>query len=145
MELLEAAALAKLKMLEHKLYDWKFVWNNRKVHLGLCRYGRKSIELSKSYVNLNTVELVLDTILHEIAHALDTSRSHHGPQWKQICLNIGARPVRVKANAIMPDTYKHEYKCPKCGYVFKMHRRLSDEKHRWHRTCGRTHLLVKIK
>jgi predicted SprT family Zn-dependent metalloprotease len=88
----QAAQLARQKMAEHGLHDWQFALNGRfKNILGQCCYGRKLIELGKDFVSANGQAEVLDTILHEIAHAL-TQGAGHGPVWKAMCLKIGARP-----------------------------------------------------
>ena len=38
-----------------------------------------------------------DTILHEVAHAL-TPGDNHGPLWRRVCRQIGARPERCYTN-----------------------------------------------
>lgn len=89
----QAAQLAKQKMAEHGLQDWKFAMNGRlKNTLGRCCYSIRTIELGKDYVAANDLPQVLDTILHEIAHALAGPNAGHGPVWKSVCLKIGAKP-----------------------------------------------------
>jgi predicted SprT family Zn-dependent metalloprotease len=139
----EAKQLALLHMEEHRILDkFKFFFEDCKRSLGRCHYGRiKKITLSKWYVENNKEELVEDTILHEIAHALDyleRGYSNHDAPWKKICVRIGARPERCSKNADKPKghykysvtccdkTYgKHRmsrgrtYSCPKCGKRIK--------------------------
>lgn len=51
-----------------------------------------------------------DTILHEIAHALNYySEKSHGPKWKKICKILGCVPL---SNMVIP----YEIKCQTCGY-----------------------------
>ena len=65
------------KHLSNDKFDWQFKFDNSKRRFGQCVYGRKyglpyhMIKLSKPLVALNSEEQVRDTILHEIAHALD--------------------------------------------------------------------------
>jgi hypothetical protein len=47
---------------------------------GTCRYSRKLITLSRQLIELNDQARVLDTILHEIAHALAGPKTGHGPE-----------------------------------------------------------------
>ncbi len=42
---------------------------------------------------------ILDTLLHECAHAIETVRHGtwgHGPRWATICNEVGARPEPTK-------------------------------------------------
>ena len=71
MELRKASALTHVLMHQHGLSrEWVFRWQNKKRSLGTCSYNWREIRLSKWYVELNDIDDVKDTILHEIAHAL---------------------------------------------------------------------------
>ena len=94
--------LYKHGLLEH---GWKFRWHNKKVALGTCSYNRKLIYLAEWYVELNDKDEVMDTILHEIAHALAYHRHGsagrgHGRIWKTICREIGAKPERCSKDKL---------------------------------------------
>ncbi len=109
-------------------YDWKFRWQNKKSALGTCSYHRKLILLSKWYVELNDIEDVKDTILHEIAHGLAYVRYGklgigHGTLWKKVCREIGAIPKSCsKTDLIKPKNhYKYQDTCH-CGIEYGMHR-----------------------
>lgn len=119
MNRLEAQALALEKMAEHGLTSrgWRLAFNRRKSALGLCNYSKKTIFLSEVYVALNSHANVLNTILHEIAHALAGHHAGHGPYWQEVCRNIGARPERCngEADLVMPEQkYRLAVKLP-CG------------------------------
>ena len=116
--------LSKHGLLEH---GWKFNWHKKKIALGTCNYNRKKIYLSEWYVKLNDKDEVMDTILHEIAHALAYHRHGsagrgHGKIWKSICVEIGAKPERVhKGELARPKNhYKYTDKC--CETDYKRHR-----------------------
>lgn len=96
---MNAKALALDNMDKHGLLSkgWKFEFDNAKTRFGRCEFVRRRITLSKVPTRANSEADVLDTILHEIAHALEWIRhGTHGHKrlWKLICMEIGARPVR---------------------------------------------------
>lgn len=95
MNLVTAQAKALVLMNKHGLSDWTFQWDRKKKGFGYCRPSTKTISLSANLTQLNGEEEVTDTILHEIAHALDWVRNKkmgHDWSWKKICIEIGARP-----------------------------------------------------
>lgn len=109
-------------MAQHGLRDWKFAFNRRKQAMGLCVYGRKTIELSIHFVERdNPWDEVRDTILHEIAHALVGPRHGHDRVWKRKCIEIGARPERC-GQADMPEG-SWRARCHGCGKHFHRHRK----------------------
>lgn len=100
----EAGRLAAGEMRAWGLFDlgWSFAWNDRVRALGLCNYQTRTIYLSTHYVKVGCHDDVLDTIRHEIAHALAGCYAGHGPAWKAMCLRVGAKPERCKAIEGMP-------------------------------------------
>ena len=116
--------LYKHGLLEH---GWKFRWHNKKVALGTCSYNRKLIYLAEWYVELNDKDEVMDTILHEIAHALAYHRHGsagrgHGRIWKSICREIGAKPERCSKDKLNKPKNHHKYVDKCCGTEYKRHR-----------------------
>ena len=89
MELLEARTEMCKLMSRHKLEDWGFRFNNRRSSLGVCRYGKQRLELSKPFVECNSLKVMRETMLHEIAHALVGPQAGHGPKWKYTARTIG--------------------------------------------------------
>lgn len=105
--------------------DWSFRWNKRKSHLALCDFGNKTIQLSIFYAQIGSHEDINDSILHEVAHAIAGPDAGHGPKWKKVCREIGARPIRCgKTVPNMPSKYKGT--CPGCGHIYSAHRKLSN-------------------
>jgi len=111
MKLAEAQTLLLEKMVEHGLVDrgWKMNWDDAKKRFGYCSVGKKAISLSRPLTEANPESEVLDTILHEIAHAL-ASLEHqtdcgHDERWKAICRRIGARPEAScgEDEVVMPE------------------------------------------
>ena len=80
--LMDVTSTANRLLVEHGLAQqgWRFKFDRARLRAGQCRYRSKTITLSKHYVALNVTtrpEEVLDTILHEIAHALAGGRHGH--------------------------------------------------------------------
>ena len=125
MNQIDAYRLARAEMAKHpELASWTFRFDNGQRRLGVCRPKQKQIGLSRSYVSLNTDELILDTIRHEIAHALDWERNKkawHGWTWRAICREIGARPERYKPDAVVAHKYNLVVK-PSMEVVGRYHR-----------------------
>lgn len=129
MKLERAEGLVNYNLYKYKLLQkgWRFSWHNKKVSLGTCSYYRKRIYLAKWYTELNDEEEVLDTILHEIAHALSYTRygeagKGHGRLWKSVCIEIGAKPERCSKNELNSPKNHHKYIDTCCGVTYKRHR-----------------------
>jgi len=104
MNLKEAEQLA-LTMIETHLTNqgitgWTFKWHNSIKILGTCSYKYKRIMLSKRWSLTNSKEEVLDTILHEIAHAMTPEDEGHGELWKAACRKIGAKDARLYSGKV---------------------------------------------
>ncbi len=123
-------------LAKHGLREWAFAFNWRKRSMGLCVYSSRRIELSVHFVERNDHAEVVDTILHEIAHALVGPEHAHDHVWKKKCVQIGARPVRC-GQADMPEG-RWRAVCPGCGQNFQRHRRPKKIKGWYCRPCGPT-------
>ena len=125
MNLHVAEMLAITNMKKHGLLNdgWKFKFDNAFRRFGRCNYTRKTITLSKRLVLINEQDKVVDTILHEIAHALCGFEAGHGSEWKETCIRIGAKPNRCYdgENVITPKM-KWEAKCEACNKIIKRQR-----------------------
>ncbi len=127
MELFNAITLGHELMTQHGLIErgWSFKLDNSVRRFGLCSYRRKCISLSKNLIRLNTPERVQNTILHEIAHAIAGSYAGHGPEWKAVCVRIGAKPERCY-NHDDTETPKLRYFaiCGNCGFEHQRVRKI---------------------
>lgn len=96
----ETLDLLHRKLDEHGLTErgWTGGLDHAERRFGVCRPAKKEITISRTLAALNPDEEVLDTILHEIAHALAAieyrENCGHDERWKAICRRIGARPER---------------------------------------------------
>ena len=110
MDIKTAFSLLSEEMAKHELtsLSWKPKLDDAERRFGKCDMKRKVISLSRPLVQLNSEEEVRDTILHEIAHALAWERHQencaHDQRWKDICIEIGARPERCyDEEVVQPD------------------------------------------
>jgi len=121
----EAVRTIAVKLMDkHNLLikGWKFVFDNAKTRLGNCSHTKKIISLSKNYLPLVDEKEVIDTILHEIAHALVGRKQGHNHIWKQQAIEIGCNGQRLyRGEANIKAKYKGT--CPICGKIIKRHRR----------------------
>jgi predicted SprT family Zn-dependent metalloprotease len=118
MNLNQAQTLANELMVQHGISQlgWKFKFDNALKRFGVCRYRSKVIGLSRHLTALNSLELVKDTILHEIAHAIAGYNAKHGVEWKLVCIRIGAKPQRCYSNDdTNTPTLKYQAVCGGCN------------------------------
>ncbi len=109
---------------------WVFKYNDRKVSLGLCTYNKKTNEkiiyLSAYYLRTNLKDTWLDTMKHEIAHAIDCEirgKSDHGPKWKSIAIQVGCNPKRCyDGPPLIGPKSKYTHHCDNCDNDTPSHR-----------------------
>ena len=87
------------------LSDWELSFDKAKRRAGVCRLTEKAISISLWHVKNNAENVVLDTMLHEFAHAIafelykDTK---HGSCWKKVAIELGATP-KATGKFILPE------------------------------------------
>ncbi len=103
----ELEKLAKGAMRENGLRGWKFAYNGRFTKtVGRCSHGLKMIEISKQFIEVNTVELMMETVYHEIAHAICGYNAGHNSVWKQMCIKLGGSGDRLNKKVNMLSCHK---------------------------------------
>jgi predicted SprT family Zn-dependent metalloprotease len=118
-----AHRLARDLMDRHGLSDWALRFDRARRRLGCCHYGSRTISLSRHLVALNPVEVVRDTVLHEIAHA-QTPGAGHGPAWRARAAALGAAPrACVAADAVALPPAPYALVCDACGTRIARYRR----------------------
>lgn len=110
---------------------WTVEFDRAQRRLGQCRYGDKVLSFSKPLIGANDESEVIDTILHEIAHAIAGPTAGHGPAWRKVARELGATPKATSDTAKLTDDHRYEGKCP-CGQTFRKYRMP-----RTVRLCGR--------
>ena len=129
MKLIKAQVLAIRLMVKWGVFgngDLKWKWggfNNKLTNCGECfkEEGNRKIRLGKPYVLNNSEAVVTNTILHEIAHALDVEErgdSQHDKHWRKWCRVVGCREERCNSKAKV----KYRYNDSCCGSKFGRHR-----------------------
>lgn len=135
-------ALAAKLMQEHGLTDlgWRFDFSTSARRVAVCKRRKKLIEFSLHRLGSDK-EIIKDTILHEIAHALCEVEvtydaygkrrvDHHGPTWKAMCIKIGAKPERLISESVTSKNYNFEVCCSQCdktlGYRYRVKQTLLD-------------------
>lgn len=125
MQLTDAEAMAKRYITTLLGAGWEFRWDHAKTRLGACHHRTQTISLSRHYAELNEPAEVMDTVLHEIAHAL-TPGGGHGARWKKVAAELGARPVaRADARSVVSPAPRWIASCPACDASISRYRRPS--------------------
>lgn len=120
----------KNKMQIHGLIDkgWNFGLNNNYTSAGITRWDNNTkgniIELSRIYINSKSVNIdsVLNTILHEIAHALVGFEEGHNDIWRNKAIEIGSDGKRCRDGFLDVSENKYLLKCSD-GCVFGRQRK----------------------
>lgn len=104
----DVEVFARRLMAEHGLEGWDFKFNRQKRAAGICRPSQRIINLSALYAERFLDKLndsIEDTLLHEVAHALNYlagTDDNHGVQWKKWCGRLGC----VAHRAVQPHRYR---------------------------------------
>jgi len=69
--------------------NWKIDYKNVISYYGKCFFKSKKIIINKNLLERGKKQDIIDTTLHEIAHAMLPPRILHGNKWKIVCRNIG--------------------------------------------------------
>ena len=124
MDLEQLKTRADQELREHGLVGWTFALSNTKRRLGACKYRPKRIEIAEFHARNNPPETVLDTLLHEIAHAVAGPTAKHGPAWKAVAVRLGATPLACDNS---PETVQTpgdwQATCPACARTYHRYRR----------------------
>lgn len=106
----EVATIARRELDRHGLTDWRFEFDRANVRFGACFYQAKKITLSVGLTEANWKNNraeVIDTIRHEVAHALAGYEAGHGPKWRRACITTGATPTACYSpSKVLPSTRK---------------------------------------
>ncbi len=111
--------LLKFHLNSNGLFDWDIRISKAFKTLGSCNHTKKIISLSIHHVGNSAEADILNTILHEIAHAL-TPGDHHGKEWKKKALELGCDGKRCGEGIKIKS--KYNFVCEKgcmCSYTKK--------------------------
>jgi len=97
---------------KYNLHNWSCSINREHNEWSaICKHSSKRIELSH-YLFRCSPEYILDTILHEIAHAIAGYDAKHGSTWRKIAREIGCSGEIHGYNI----SEKYLAICGSCGY-----------------------------
>lgn len=117
--------------------DIEFKLSTTKNALGICKYQvyngiggieirKLCIEISHPIAMLNPIPLTRETVLHEIAHAIDVLKrgyTNHDNHWRAIALSIGSNGERTTGGKeVKIPQAKYTLTCPNCGRTKEAHR-----------------------
>lgn len=100
---------------------YAFKINKNLTRAGVCKYDKKTIELSQFFIENSTKAEVKNVVLHELAHAITGPhvQNPHGEEWKTAAKNIGCDAKRTCHFA--PNKSVYVIACDK-GCFFRKHR-----------------------
>lgn len=113
-------------------YGYTFAFGGYKRALGKCDMYQKKITISKPWAvnNLQEEHILIDTVLHEIAHAIAYEMygdGGHGKAWKMVCRLIGYTGERTfkqdRDSTVTPPKGKYQYACPSCERIHQFYRK----------------------
>jgi predicted SprT family Zn-dependent metalloprotease len=105
----------------HGLSGWRLEVSARlKRTLGLCDYRRRSIRVNAFYAENNPEGVVLNTLRHEVAHAL-TPGHGHDRTWVA-AVRLGCTASRVCDEAVLLPAGRFHAVCPNCRRTYHKHR-----------------------
>ena len=96
---------------KHNLDSWKFAFDLAENRGGCCYYDREMICISVTYCIKATQEQIMNTLLHEIAHALAGYRNGHNRKWQQIARSIGCNAQRCHTVEHAPPKWVGKCNC----------------------------------
>jgi predicted SprT family Zn-dependent metalloprotease len=123
MDLKELEAIARRELAKNGLRGWSFGLSRARRRLGVCKYEAKRIEIAEYYARNSPEVSVLDTLLHEIAHAIAGHSAKHGPRWKAVAIRLGATPRSCESSGqavVEPGDWQAT--CPACEKTFYLYR-----------------------
>jgi len=132
--------MARQLLGEHGLTEqgWSFEWDRAMTSLGSCSHGRRVITMSKPLAKVNTADEMMDTLLHEIAHALVGPQVGHGREWRSMARKLGAKLDRV-AHAAVAVPAPWQGTCPACGELVERYRLTQRTRESACEACCRMH------
>lgn len=102
-----ATALAYELLGKWGLDDWTIAWHDDGVMAGRCIFACRVITLNRRILLDTAARNIVETILHEIAHALVRPNDSHDQVWYEKLIAIGGTGVWVfndgKARSVVVD------------------------------------------
>ncbi|AHB79612.1 SprT-like protease [Mycobacterium phage Validus] len=94
MSMAEARRIATDLIAEHGLTGWTVTFDNARRRAGVCKYGTRTIGLSKPLMAQRSWDDTWMTITHEVAHALVGHSHGHDAVWAAKHRSLGGNGKR---------------------------------------------------
>lgn len=117
----QAHTIARETMDNWGLGQWRYTLDNAVRRNGACFHGQKRISMSRKVLEAMTMEQFMNTLHHEIAHALVGPGHGHDAVWRDMHYTLGGngrRCSQVDTSHIVP---KWLGTCPN-GHTISRHR-----------------------
>lgn len=86
----QTKSLIRELLNHHNLNNWKIGWSKAfPKGAAYTDFIQKTIRFNVYYILANSKKEIIDTVLHEIAHALVGRKHKHGNVWKAKYIEIG--------------------------------------------------------
>ena len=86
---MQARRITANLIIEHGLTGWRFTTDNAKRRAGVCKYRERVISLSSYLMDQRSYEDTLNTITHEVAHAIVGAGHDHDYVWARKHREVG--------------------------------------------------------
>ena len=102
---------------------WRLEFRRFGHRLGSCCSRKRVVAIDAFYADNNDEVHVLDTLRHEVAHALVGPSQGHGQTWKAMARKLGCIPKACSKTGILVRPGKWQARCPTCARQFHKYRR----------------------
>jgi predicted SprT family Zn-dependent metalloprotease len=125
------------KMLdENGLWDWRVILFNSKTTAGDCYAPTRTIRLSRPSLRAMHISSSMDTIIHEVAHAVVGPGHAHDRVWRAKAIQLGGSGATTAKHETLvhPEILRGDYHgfCPEEGCTSSVY---FHRKPRIHRRC----------
>lgn len=119
---------------ERECPDYTWVLGKRVGVLGVCDFKKKELSLHVPQLIMNP-HCIVDTIRHEVAHAVAGPLARHGWEWRAEAIRLGAKP-KSYADTTNNIPHKYELVCSLCGKIVAKKQRKTSSKMFYKRVSG---------
>jgi len=96
---------ARELMVKHGLTAWRFRLDHSTRRAGCCNFNNRTLSLAFDLAHAGTDADIIDTILHEIAHALVGKNHNHDAAWRAKAREIGCSGERTHTLQFSPPRW----------------------------------------
>ena len=93
---------------EYGYTSWKLVWKFVSGYHGECSYKTRTILINEAYLYTESLSVIKDTLLHELAHML-TPGCNHNSTWEKTCKDLGGHPKATGSISSLSKLYETKF------------------------------------